>query len=247
MTTTLPRSKPNPRLARCYATSTALFTDRRLCHNTHNTEFEFHRTSREHYYHMSIILAIAGSISQSYALLCGIDGEFLAFERLPGIHLRETSEASLKSYFERVPALCAKNAKLSVSRLFKRCSQVSIALSGSDHRFDQGLFLGNLRNLGFKLEEDQFAVHGYSEAVFRAILGERPGIVIRAGAGFSVFGVNSTGERQIASALTTIMGAPGSAYTLGLNIFHIVNKVFDNVASSEEQAICDAALIFQGV
>ncbi|MEW5923968.1 MAG: hypothetical protein AB1746_08280, partial [Candidatus Zixiibacteriota bacterium] len=160
-----------------------------------------------------------------------------------GIHLREATLDNITSFlWNMVVDLCEKY-KIDTSELQSQCELISFAVSGIDHRFDPGYLLGILRCIGFrKIDDSSLIVNGIAEAIFRAVLKDDPGVLIRSGAGCSVFSSNKKGDKMLATAYSTPFGDRGSLSRLGKDILAVITDYMNGIATDDEEKVAISAL-----
>ncbi len=198
---------------------------------------------------MDYFIAIAGSTQQLIAHLFSSDGTHLCYDVFTGIDINETDLQLQDAVIKGIQFRLARGINKSREELLANCSQLALAISGTDHRFDNRLLMGRLRNMGFHniVSDDSFHFFSIAEAVYRGILDSEPGIVIRSGLGNSVFGVNKYGRSQVASGWGFIIGDLGSGFTLGKEVLNIIYKDIDGIATFEEKLIANEALRLKNV
>lgn len=194
------------------------------------------------------ILAIAGSTAVTHAQLVSNDGAHVCAGTFNGMHARESQVSEVEAILDSIAEAMAAGARQHRERLRNWCSRIAFAVSGIDHRFDSGILLGRLRDVGFKqINDENLMVAGIAEAAYRGALGSEPGLMIRSGAGCSVFGINKSGGSALRGAWGTVLAGRGSAAALGEEVFHMATAMFDGLGTEKESHIAKAALDKFGV
>jgi len=192
---------------------------------------------------MDFFISIAGSTQQIIAHLIQSDGTHIGYEVFSGIDVNETEPNTQMSVFRSIPIRLARFFDTDSATLLQNCSEVSLAVSGTDHRFDNQFLIARLRTAGFKnILEHSFHFYSIAEAVYRGAVDNEPGLIIRSGLGNSVFGVNKDGRSHLVAGWGFITDDLGSGYVLGKRVLNIIFKEFDGIASVEEKRIASEAL-----
>lgn len=192
-------------------------------------------------------LSIAGSTHSTEFHVTDEKGKYVGYLKLPGIHARETDSLALSKKLRTYLSIFSNNLKVTLGHLTSNCAKIAFCVSGTDHRFfnSNSILFAQLRDLGFS-EKSIFLCRGISEACYRAVLDDMPGIVIRAGTGSSIFAVNSAGKFHLGSAWASFLGSQGTSYNLGQEVLHTLTRTADDIASREEQNIAKTALDLAG-
>lgn len=191
-------------------------------------------------------LSITGTTSATIAHAFQDDGKHLCYASFGGVHARETDRARLDQLFDDILHTLAGELHLSREAFLKDCRAVMLVITGTDRRFQDGAFthllFGLLRRAGLNLKDNAFYVSGVANATYRAILRNKPGLLIHVGRECSLFGLNRDGNAIVKSAWSTIMGDACSAYMLGQKVLRIICKAYDGIASEDERSIASHAL-----
>ncbi len=192
-----------------------------------------------------LYLAIAGSPERTAAILCSDDGGYITSDEFWGFFMRETQRGAFGQLLEKIQLNISKKAGISINDLANSCVALSLAVSGIDHRFKDTHVLyplqGEISRVFGRIDDTNLKVYGIAEAGYRAVLGAEPGLLVRSGAGCSVFANNHNGKRRLAAGLTDVLSAPGSAYAMGQRVFNVVRTAHDDIATPDEAHIAAAA------
>lgn len=192
---------------------------------------------------MSYLLSLAGSTENMGAHVFTVNGDHIISRQFGGIHLREMSTDILSSYLLESSIKLCDELTISLPDFQSQCKEVSFAVSGLDHRFDPAFVLGLFRCIGYNhITDDTFHISGVAEAVYRAVLTDTPGILIRSGAGCSVFSVGKNERKILATAYSTPFGDKGTASFLGKEVLSTIANSMNGIATQDEEQIAHAAL-----
>ena len=192
---------------------------------------------------MEYVLAIAGSPNRIDAQITKSDGTHVITDSFRGLHFRETVRPLLEHKIATIVWRLCRTLNISTTGFWNQCSMVSFAVSGTDERFDNTLLRGIFERIGFnRVNEYTLRIYGIAEAAYRASLLNKPGVLVRSGAGCSIYTSDKTGIGRLAAGFTTIMGAPGSSYMMVQEVLTIMMKSYDRIASREEDEITAIAL-----
>lgn len=192
-----------------------------------------------------LCLALDSSLSGTHALLYTEAGQPIVDTSSNwGIQYREMDQRNINLVLSVVIEQLFNSLHsryLEYSRTSYNIARLSISFAGLDERFDNLLLSGLVQNLPYiRIDENtKIIVRSIGEASHRAAFKGEPGLVIRCGAGASVFGANNTGLTHISNAWGYIGGDEGSGYSIGIKTLKCLSRIEDGRATQAERIFID--------
>jgi N-acetylglucosamine kinase-like BadF-type ATPase len=193
---------------------------------------------------MSWLLSVAGSTHYMELLVSDERGEFVGHKRFStGMHARETKSSLLVNKLrDSLTTIAEEKIGVNLGDLTKKVSKIAFCVSGTDHRYSNIELFGQLLALGFNVKKKDVKFRGIAEACFRSVLDDQPGLIIRAGTGASIFGVNSEGKFELGAAWASFLGCKGTSYNLGQEVLYALTRTADGISTKGDKHIADSAL-----
>jgi len=184
---------------------------------------------------MGTCVGIVASLSRSNIILTQADGAYIESAEINGVHWRASNGPPLINHI--INLLLSTNTfglPMSVMKSeLTRCESIAVALSGVDPSVPDPILKTLMLRLGIgsiPLTQCSVVQAGYVGALI-----DKPGIVVRCGIGCSVFGRNSTGASHTTNSFSSLIGVPGSGYSIGQHVYWVAQKGADSRATSEER------------
>jgi N-acetylglucosamine kinase-like BadF-type ATPase len=162
------------------------------------------------------------------------------------MHIRLTPSSNIVGTLDEILSYFANFTRESKYHFNKRLEVVSLAISGTDHRFSNLWLAGKIYEItDLVIAHDKLRIFGISEAIHRSSLDDQPGVVIRTGTDCSVFGVDSQQQRKLTSSnISYFYGGPGCSHVVAAAaVLDLMEKAADGLATDEEKIITDDAAL----
>lgn len=192
-------------------------------------------------------LGLVGSLSWSSAIIVKPDGTYVAVHSTPtwGLHYREMPDDvlsyALSGLVRNVMIEASSLLNTSLTDILDSFETVIVAIAGLDNRFARVPITGLVERLIAHSRGLNIIIRGIGETCACATFLDKPGIMVRVGAGCSVFGRNSEGAQHLTNAWSFLPGDHGGGYHIGQQVLGILTRVYDGRACHQERQFAEKA------
>lgn len=168
------------------------------------------------------VLGIDGGGTRTRAAIFGLDGQLLGLGYGGPSNYDDVGAAAAQRHID--DAVCAAENAAAVDR--STCAGAFLGMAGVVSALDHQ----HIRTIATELRlapEDRIGIHHDCRIALAGGLRGRPGLVVIAGTGSSVYGVNSRGEDWLAGGRGWLMTNEGSSYWLGAQALRTAVMAYD--------------------